>query len=155
VKPKTNNVDLPCIQQIETSADVRLRVATIQRFMAETAQGCLSRAELDHLRAVIRLTVEFRYYLQSACTHLTCATYVSESIFSGIESFCALTRAYKVLGDASDSKIEWDAISAPSMLGQFASIFEAFDRESSFEKKCRLLLDLFKIQIAWAAISYD
>jgi hypothetical protein len=152
---KMKNVELSCIQLIETSADVRLRVATIQRFMVETTQGYLSHAELDHLRTVIRLTVEFHYYLQAACTHVSCATYVSESIFSGIESYCALTRAYKALGGATDSKIEWTAVSSPLMSGQFTSTFDAFDRESSFENKCRLLLDLFKIQIVWAAISYE
>jgi hypothetical protein len=122
--------------------------------MVEASEGCFSQAELDHLRAVIRLAVEFRYYLEAACTHVSCATYVSESIFSGIESYCASTRAYSVLVGATDSKIEWSAVSSPSISGQFTSTFDAFDRESGFESKCRHLLDLFKIQIIWAAMSY-
>ena len=148
------SAELQCIQPIETSTEVRLRVTMIQRFMVEAAQGCLSKAELDHLRAVIRLTVEFSYYLKAACAHASCTTYVSESIFSGIESYCVLTRAYSVLVGATESKIEWSAVSSTSISGQFASVFDAFDRESSFEHKCRLLLDLFKIQIVWAAMFY-
>jgi hypothetical protein len=148
------SAQLQCIQPIETSTEVRLRVTMIQRFMVEAAQGCLSKTELDHLRAVIRLTVEFSYYLETACTHVSCTMYVSESIFSGIESYCSLTRAYSVLVAATESKIEWNAVSSTSISGQFVSTFDAFDREGSFERKCRLLLDLFKIQIIWAAMSY-
>lgn len=148
------SAELQCILPITTSTDVRLRVTMIQRFMAEAAQECMSKGELDHLRAVIRLTVEFRYYLDAACTHENCATYVSESIFSGIESYCSLTRAYSVLVGATGSKIEWNAVSSPAITGLFTSTFDAFDRESSFERKCRFLLDLFKIQIIWAAMSY-
>jgi hypothetical protein len=149
------NSELQCIQRIETSAEVKLRVAMIQRLMVGAAKECLSQTELDHLRSVIRLTVEFWYYLQAPCSHVSCATYLSESIFSGTESYCALTRAYKVLVAATDSKIEWSAVSSLSLSGHFTSTFEIFDRESRFEIKCRLLLDLFKIQIVWAAISYD
>lgn len=148
------SAELQCIQPIEKSTEVRLRVTMIQRFMVEAAQGCLSKAEMDHLRAIVRLTVEFSYYLKAACTHVSCITYVSESIFSGIESYCSLTRAYSVLVGATESKIEWSAVSSTSISGQFISTFDAFDREGSFERKCRLLLDLFKIQIIWAAMSY-
>ncbi|MDR3575075.1 MAG: hypothetical protein P4L50_14540 [Anaerolineaceae bacterium] len=149
------NVELECIQRVVTSPEVKSRVATVQAHFVGGAQGCFSQEELDHLRIVIRLTLEFRYYLQAACTHVSCMTYVSESIFSGIESYCVVTRAYKPLGGATDSKIEWDALSLPSISEQFNFTFVAFDQASDFEDKCRLLLDLFKIQIVWAAISYD
>jgi hypothetical protein len=34
-------------------------------------------------------------------------------------------------------------------------VFRDFDGEILFESKCRLLLDLFKLQIVFAAASYD
>jgi hypothetical protein len=148
------SAELQCILPITTSTEVMSRVATIQKSMVEATEGSFSQGELDHLQTVIRLTVEFRYYLEATCTHENCVTYVSESIFYGIESYCSLTRAYSVLIGATDSKIEWSAVSSSSIGGLFTSTFDAFDRESSFERKCRLLLDLFKIQIIWAAMSY-
>jgi len=144
-----------CVQRIETSADIRRRVETLHASMAESSHGCFSKTELDHLRTVIRLTVEFHSYLRLACTHHFCLTYMSESIFSGVDSYCGLTGAYKVLRDATESRIEWSGISAPSLKERFSSIFDEFDRETNFEAKCRLLLDLFKLQIVFAGMSYD
>jgi hypothetical protein len=34
-------------------------------------------------------------------------------------------------------------------------MFNSFTKEVNFESKCRLLLDLFKLQIVFAGISYD
>ena len=37
----------------------------------------------------------------------------------------------------------------------FIQMFNEFLVQENFEKRCRLLLDLFKLQIVFAAISYD
>jgi len=81
--------------------------------------------------------------------------YVSESVFSGIDSYTSVTQAYKVLVGAADSRMGWDTISVPELKVQYASMFEAFDKEKGFESKCRLLLDLYKLMIVFAGISYD
>ena len=41
------------------------------------------------------------------------------------------------------------------MVEKFKSTFQTFELEENFEEKCRLLLDLFKLQIVFAGISYD
>jgi hypothetical protein len=46
-------------------------------------------------------------------------------------------------------------ISTMSLKKQFLSWFHEFEIETSFEKKCRLLLDLFKLQIVFAGVLYD
>jgi hypothetical protein len=40
------------------------RVKEIQIAMVESAKSCFDDSELGHLRTVIRLTVEFRHYLE-------------------------------------------------------------------------------------------
>jgi hypothetical protein len=45
--------------------------------------------------------------------------------------------------------------SRDSFKTQFVSMFNKFTKEVNFEKKCRLLLDLFKLEIVFAGISYN
>jgi hypothetical protein len=44
--------------------------------------------------------------------------------------------------------------SRESFKTQFVSMFKEFTEEVNFENKCRLLLDLFKLQIIFVGISY-
>ena len=142
-----------CVQVIEASGETRQRVEAIQSSMLKHFSGCFSDKELDSLRVVIRLTIEFNHYLQLSCAHRFCLEYECESIRSGVDFFCTLTRAYRVLVGATESRIEWDSV-APSFREKFASVFSEFDGEMNFESKCRLLLDLFKLQIIFAGVSY-
>lgn len=148
--------DIPqCARSIGTSADVRKRVQKIQDSMVEVSKGSLSKRELGYLRVVVRLTIEFLCYIQRGCGHSFCLEYASESTFSGIDSFCGLTRAYKTLKGAVDSGIDWNEVSVKSLPEEFYRVFDKFDKETNFQKKCRLLLDLFKLQIVFAGASYD
>jgi hypothetical protein len=82
--------------------------------------------------------------------------YACESILSGVDSFWNLNTAYRRLDGATSSRIEWSMVSSrESFKSQFASLFNKFTEEVNFETKCRLLLDLFKLQIVFAGISYD
>jgi len=38
---------------------------------------------------------------------------------------------------------------------EFKVRFEKFEREQAFEERCRLLLDMFKLQLVFAAVSYQ
>ncbi|MGB7173679.1 MAG: hypothetical protein WBD23_09015, partial [Candidatus Acidiferrales bacterium] len=76
--------DIPeCVRLLRADA-IRQRVQAIQASMKESADGCFSESELEHLGVVIRLAVELHEYFQLSCTHSFCLEYVSESIFSGI-----------------------------------------------------------------------
>jgi hypothetical protein len=162
--------------------DVINRVKQIQTSMAESAQSRLDESALRHLRVVIRLTVEFHDYLENGSVeiatsvlHGPLAKYVTDaqnastdpfnkydlqfackSIRSGVDSFCNLSASYRVLAGAVDSRVEWGMISSrESFKTQFVAMFNNFAEEVNFESKCRLLLDLFKLQIVFAGISYD
>jgi hypothetical protein len=82
-------------------------------------------------------------------------TYSVESIFSGIDSFARVTRAYKVGVGALNSEVRWGSFAAQALKDEFDVLFQRFEVENTFEKKCRLLLDLFKIQIVFAGMIYD
>jgi hypothetical protein len=57
---------------------------------------------------------------------------------------------------ATSSKVEWGMISSrESFKEKFIAMFDEFTQEVNFENKCRLLLDLFKLQMAFAAVSYE
>jgi hypothetical protein len=157
------------------------RVKEIQASMVQSAGSSLDESNLPHLRCLIRLTVEFHHYLEHGSTELAMqllngpyAKYVPDaktasqdpfnkydrefacdSIRSGMESFCTLAASYRLLEGALGSKIEWGVISSRDSFNKhLTSMFEAFTQEDNFETKCRLLLDLFKLQIVFAGMSY-
>ena len=147
--------------------------------MVESARQFFSESEQDHLRCLIRLAVEFNDYLQHGIPGLqmiagnyqhavgghiqirpdeseqNALKYSIESIFSGIESFCRVNAAYRVLYSATSSRVDWGKVSVIALKEQFVSAFHEFTKETDFGKKCRLLLDLFKIQIVFAGMFYD
>ena len=55
----------------------------------------------------------------------------------------------------SASKVEWGIISAASLKEHYISMFQNFITEKNFENKCRILLDLFKMQIVFAGMLYE
>jgi hypothetical protein len=135
------------------------KIRAIQASMVDAAESCFEPSELEHLRVLVRLTMEFRQYLQRESVEMAdihySNQYVSESIFSGLDSFRSVTHAYQVLVGARDSAIDWSVISKSSIEREFLSTFESLEQAQIFEDKCRFLWDLFKLQLAFAAILYD
>ena len=131
-------------------------VRSIQAEMARSAVPCFSKAEVDNLNCLIRLAVEFQH-----CAHEIGAgdegavQNCAESVFSGVSSFCSVTRAYKVLAGEVPTSLRWDTLTLPDLRERFMSTFREFTAEGRFERKCRLLLDLFKLQLALASILYE
>ena len=163
-------------------SDVVDRVKEIQASMVKSAQSRFDESKLGHLRCLIRLAVEFYDYLEHGSVEIAADIlhgpfaqyvpdvqsastdpfnrydlgYVCGSIRSGVNSFCTLSTAYRMLDGATDSKVDWSMVpSKESFKAQYVSMFSSFTKEGDFESKCRLLLDLFKLQIVFAGISYD
>jgi hypothetical protein len=169
------------IREIRAS-DVVKRVKEIQASMAESAKPHVDESELSHLRCLIRLAVEFDDYLEHGSVEIATGIlngplakyvpdarsasadpsnkydqrFVCESVRSGVDSFCSLNASYRVLEGASDSVVEWGMTSSKESLNaNFTAMFKEFVEEVNFGKKCRLVLDLFKLQIVFAGISYE
>ena len=155
VRRRQMKSDFPQCTDVFTSGHVIQHVQQTQASMIKSIKDCFSASEIDDLRCVVRLTIEFHYYLEVACDHSYCSEYVSESIFCGIESFMHLTRGYDVLVGAMKSQLAWDAQSLPLLKEKFAALFDKFEKEEVFETKWRYLLDLFKLQIVFTGIVYD
>ncbi len=165
-----------------TNDDVPNRVEEIQTSMVASAQSHFDEAELGHLRTLIRLAVEFEDYLEYGSVEIATSLlngpharyvpeaqiasadpfnrydldYACESIRSGVGSFCRLSASCRLLDGVPKSRIEWGMTSSrESFKTQFVSMFRKFTEEMNFENKCRLLLDLFKLQIIFAGVSYN
>lgn len=133
------------------------RVRAIQLSMDESARPAFDDKHIQHLHILVRLTVQFYDYLNSALSEDPCRdmNYVIDSIFFNVESFRVVMHTYGVLVGWTTSTIDWHAISLRSLRDEFVSVYHAFVRQTNFESKCRLLLDLVKIQIVFAGAFYD
>ena len=77
-------------------------------------------------------------------------TYMIDKILFNIDSFRIVLRTYGVLVGSTKSRIDWSAVGMQSLRDRFLSLYPEFVAETKFENKCRLLLDLFKLQIVFA-----
>ena len=160
--------------------DLKDRLQAVQASMLESecVKSWFEEPQKDELRILIRLTLEFDEYLKNGIPGLRVIAegeqhrpgsyiippdelemeelkYSLESIFSGIDSYRRVNAAYSILNGSTNSKIEWGMVTMVSLKELFVSMFHKFTAETDFVKKCRLLLDLFKIQIVFAGMFYD
>ncbi len=110
---------------------------------------------IEQVRAIQASMVESgrSYFLESELDDLCCLIRC-DSVFSGVDSFGLVSAAYRVLPGAGQTTITWDGKSVDSLKEEFVSKYSEFSDETNFEKRCRLLLDLFKLQIVFAGLSY-
>ena len=115
-------------------------------------------SELDDLRGVIRLTVEFFHRLQRVDIDSIddeSLQYWGGSVFSGVDSFTGLCSAYRTTAGQTRSKLPQRVTSRAALKEEFSAMYREFAGGNNFEKRCRLLLDLFKLQIIFAGMTYD
>ncbi len=137
---------------------LRQRITEMQNDICATAKPWLSGPELDDLRCLIRLTVEFHDWLQGSHVDkgpFPEVEFIAESTFSGVDSFYNVASAYKALVGAAPSAVGWDAMLMQSLREQFICKYQELLREGPFQPRCRLILDLFKIQIVVAGMLYN
>jgi hypothetical protein len=135
----------------------RAEVDAIQASMLKDASHFLD-SELDALRGVIRLTVEFFHRLQRVDIDSIddeSLQYWGGSVFSGIDSFTSLCQAYRTTAGQTRCKLPQRVISRAALKEEFTVMYREFGGETNFEKRCRLLLDLFKLQIIFVGMTYD
>jgi hypothetical protein len=142
------------VMQVDLTEQVRI----IQDSVIESGGSRFLNSQFDHLRVLIRLTIEFFRYLQNADTALRDTSevnYLGGSIFSGVDSFCLVCDAYRMEFGPFNSTLEGGfASSLLSLEEEFTSRFHDFSAETDFQRKCGLLLDLFKLQIVFAGVTY-
>ena len=124
----------------------------LQRSMGHAAGSSFSTSQLEALYVIIRITLEFHGDLKNK----NVSNYTAASVFSGIDSYLSLTHAYGILKRAErQSQLQWKGLSPVLLKQEFSKLYRKFVSAKAFELRARLLLDLFKLQIAFAAITYD
>lgn len=132
---------------------------TIGDGLLKSVESCCTTHQVDSLLALIRLVVEFEEYLQRTVTGRTDADesqYVCGSVFSGVDSFDSFAHAYKILVGSETSRVEWDsgAWRFETLRSRYLELYEELVGGGTFQRGCRLVLDLFKLQIVWAGVEY-
>jgi hypothetical protein len=140
----------------------KMHLQAIQLDMEKSARPGFDDKDIQELRVLIRVTAEFHDYLTSAPPWpqfpgdpFHDMTYMIDKILINIESFRTVLHTYSVLVGSSKSRIDWGTVGVQSIRDLFLSLYPKFVTETKFENKCRLLLDLFKLQIVFAGAFYD
>jgi len=132
-------------------------IRAIQAEMADAASH-FSESEREALRGIMGFTVEFLYYLKRTDMDSLDpygVEYVNESTVSGLEFFIAVCQVYRITVGRVGSRLPRSVPSLTALKDQFIAMYQSFLQETTFEKKCGLLLDLFKLQIVFAGLTYD
>src|SRR5258708_3863051 len=127
------------------------RVSAISS-MEDDARPGFDDGDIEELRIVIRVTVEFYHYLRPypPWPHFPDdpfhnMEYMIDKILFHVDSFRRVVHSYGCLfGSERRSTIDWNTFEVQSLTDRFLSLDEEFLVETQFEHKCRLLLDLFK-----------
>lgn len=137
------------------------RVQAIQQSMETDARPAFDDEDIEELRILIRLAVEFYDYLMSIPPWPKFAdpfherTYVIESLLYNVDSFHKIVHLYGILVGSIQSTINWNEFEIHSLKDKYALVYGTFVKELVFETKCRLLLDLIKLQVVFAGLYYD
>jgi len=166
-------------KHIEVTAALSERYAPVQRWMEAEARSTFSQPQLDSLRVLVRITFEFSRYLEFPKIsdlkdylpkepslrkfyleqpHLFDdfeLKYAINTILNAVEFFLRVDHAYSALANSIESSVDWDEISRANLEKNFIVKFSEFQAESVFERKCRILLDLFRLQLVFAAFYSD
>jgi len=129
-------------------------VRSIQVPMLESAKPYFLESELDDLRCLIRLTVEFSHHIEDDNLSAFDLRYLCDSILSGVESFQSVSAAHRALPCETASPNRSDSIHIESLRREFGAKYREFLAEADFAVRCGLLLDLFKLQIVFVGASH-
>jgi hypothetical protein len=130
---------------------------TVQSALRASAAAYGLGPDLGNYDVVIRLTMEFSQFLvdlEGGPVEPAEIRYKCESVFSGTESFCQLSSDYRVMSDEVRTD-EWPTVSFAQLRGEFMTKYRRFLEETDFPLRCRLLLDLFKLQLLFTGMAYE
>ena len=129
-------------------------IATRDTMLAE-AKASEVAIELDHLAGLIRVVELFNADICEG-TLFTARRMPPnrwcESIFASVKSFLLIRDSAQILSGVELSV--WPSMTDPELINEFRSSYLKFHSDNDFEHRLVLLLDLFKLQIPWAAMNY-
>lgn len=130
--------------------------------MSADSRPAFDDEDVEDLCILIRLAVDFQHFLNGIppWPHVPDDPvhnmhYKLDSVFVNIDSFHNVLRTYCILVGATTTTIDWASLRIASLKDTFLAVYQSFLTAPGFETKCRLLLDLMKLQIVFAGAWYD
>lgn len=123
--------------------------------MIAEAEACAVPMELDHLAGLIRLVEMFN---ADICEGTMVASRRMppkawcDSIFAGVPSFWRIRDSTQILSDLGLTV--WPSMTGPELMESFRASYGKLHSDDDFEHRLVSLLNLFKLQILWAAMNY-
>ncbi len=140
----------------------RERARPVLQSLERAAAADFDDEDIANLRTLVYLSINFHDYLTQRSPWpefpndpFRDRSYVTESILIHVDSFRRTVHSYRLLERSTGSTIKWDDVHLRSLKHTFLSVYSDFEKERTFERKCRLLLDLVKLQIVFAGAFFD
>ena len=127
--------------------------------MAQLAKSGYCEEDIEDLCVVTRVAVEVYAWLKdfninSLEQNKDEVEYNCETVLWSINTFIKVCGDYSVLIGTIPSQIDWGVISVASLKKLIIATYERFDAENVFLKKCRILLDLYRMELVLAGLVY-
>jgi hypothetical protein len=142
--------------------DELLLVRATQSSMGEASRPAFDDYHIENLNILIMLAAEIHNYLRTSPPGPPVAReafddliYMIDKILFHVDSLRIVMHTYGVLVGSTRTTVDWNAISVQSLRDRLQSLYSEFIAETKFEDKCRLLLDLSKLQLVYAGAFYD
>lgn len=130
--------------------------------MVDAARPVFEDGDIQKLSDLIRLTVRFYHYLTSQGRWPVFPedpwhdlTYVTEPIFWFVDEYLDVLKKYDYVPGKVATAVDWDHVTGDSLKDRFLHMYQDFIAEKVFSRKCRLLLDLYKLQIVFAGMFFE
>ncbi|MEO8098469.1 MAG: hypothetical protein ABI811_12270 [Acidobacteriota bacterium] len=83
------------------------------------------------------------------------ASYAAGSIFAGLQSFYTLHQTYGCLTDQLPATIGLPQLQGVDVKKEFTARYREFLTATGFSQRCRLLLDMYRLQIVFAGLAHS
>ncbi len=125
--------------------------------MTQLAESGYYEDRIEDLLSLTSMVVDFCYCLQQ--THVdesyrSDTEYNCNSLFAVVDTFTQVSSDYYCLIGSETSNIDWGDISVSSIKKLIDLTYKRFESEPVFLKKCRYLLDLYKMGLVFAGLVY-
>ena len=135
--------------------DIYPIINAMQDTMLAEAKASEVPMELDHLASLIRVVELFNadicegtlFAARRMPPNMWC-----DSIFASVKSFLLIRDSARILSELELTV--WPSMTGPELMNEFRVSYHKFHSADDFEHRLVLLLDLFKLQILWAAMNY-
>ena len=135
------------------------KITTVQRTMIDDplVKESFSARETDSLKALIRVALEVGDFIErdKEFKDKDKLAYNLDTVLSAVESFMTVAYTYNDFENKVKSRFSNEQqLSLERIVYTICDWLLDFEEENDFLKKCRLLLDIYKLELALVSICY-